>query len=91
MQLREMMTRHVECIKPDDTLAYAAERMRDLDVGSLPVCGSDDQLAGIITDRDITVRGTALRRDPENTRVNELMTPEIVYCFGTTVWMKPHA
>lgn len=59
MRLKEIMTRQVECLNPSDTLAHAAERMRDLNVGSLPVCGEDDRLAGIITDRDITVRGTA--------------------------------
>ena len=81
MQLKEIMTSHVECLKPDDTLVHAAERMRDLNVGSLPVCGQDDRLAGIITDRDITVRGTATCCDPANTRVADVMTPEISFCF----------
>ena len=81
MRLKEIMTPQVECLSPSDTLAHAAERMRDMNVGSLPVCGDDDRLAGIITDRDITVRGTAACCDPEKTRVSELMTPEISYCF----------
>lgn len=81
MQLKEIMTRNVECLKPTDSLVHAAERMRDLNVGSLPICGEDDRLAGIITDRDITVRGTAAGCDPETTQVDEIMTPEIRFCF----------
>jgi CBS domain-containing protein len=54
--------------------------MRDLDVGSLPVC-DNDRLAGIVTDRDIAVRGVANGRDPEKTHVREVMTPGIVYVF----------
>ena len=81
MRLKEIMTSHVECLKPDDTLSHSAERMRDLNVGSLTVCGQDDRLAGIITDRDITVRSTAACCDPENTRVADVMTSEISFCF----------
>jgi signal-transduction protein with cAMP-binding, CBS, and nucleotidyltransferase domain len=54
--------------------------MRDLDVGMLPI-RSDDRLVGMLTDRDITVRATAEGRDPSNTKVGEVMTPEVVYCF----------
>jgi nucleotide-binding universal stress UspA family protein len=53
---QEVMTRGVECARPADSIARAAERMRELNVGSLPVCGENDKLAGMITDRDITVR-----------------------------------
>jgi CBS domain-containing protein len=80
MQLQDIMTRGVECLKPTDTLQRAAQQMRDLDVGSLPVCGEDGKLAGIITDRDITIRGTAEGRDVV-TEVRTLMTPEVAYCF----------
>lgn len=55
--------------------------MRDLDVGALPVCGAGDRLAGMITDRDITIRATARCCDPTDTSVNEVMTPDITYCF----------
>jgi len=81
MQIKEVMTPGVECLKPGDSVAHAAERMRDLNVGSLPVCGEDDRLAGIITDRDITIRGTAACCDAETTKVADLMTPQISYCF----------
>ena len=80
MKLKDIMTPHVECLKPDDSLAHAAQRMRDLDVGSLPICGMNERLTGIITDRDITVRGTAAGCDPETTRVADIMTQGITYC-----------
>ena len=81
MNIRDVMTRDVECLGPTDSVAHAAERMRELDVGSLPVCGENDRLVGIITDRDITIRATANGCDAQNTPVRDVMTPEIVYCF----------
>jgi CBS domain-containing protein len=75
------MSRGVECIRPDDSIARAAERMRELDVGAMPVCGEQDRLVGMVTDRDITVRATAGARDPSGTRVSEVMTPHIAYIF----------
>lgn len=81
MTLKDIMTPDPECIRPDDTLQKAASRMRDLDVGPLPVCGNDDRLAGMITDRDITVRAVAEGKDPKTTRVREAMTEEIVFGF----------
>jgi CBS domain-containing protein len=81
MLVKEIMTRDVECIRPDTVLDEAARKMRDLDVGSLPVCGDDDRLAGVVTDRDITVRAVAAGKDPRTTRVREIMTPGVIYCF----------
>ena len=80
MQLKEIMTADVEVIRPDSSIADAAKKMRSLDVGSLPVCDGE-RLLGMITDRDITIRATADGRDPNNTRVRDCMSPEIVYCF----------
>ena len=54
MQVKEVMTHGVECIRPDDSIAAAAQKMKDLDVGALPICGENDRLVGMITDRDIT-------------------------------------
>lgn len=54
--------------------------MATLDVGMLPVC-TGDQLVGMLTDRDITVRATAQGRDPKTTKVHEVMTPEVLYVF----------
>jgi CBS domain-containing protein len=81
MLIKNAMTRGVECVHPSDTLTHAARRMAELNVGSLPVCGDNDKLVGIITDRDITIRATAASRDPEATRVDDIMTPEIFCCF----------
>lgn len=53
-----------ECIGEHETLQYAAQRMRDLNVGSLPICGDDDRLKGIITDRDIVIKCVAGGGDP---------------------------
>ncbi len=81
MQLKDIMTPEPDCVRPDDTLQEAARRMRDLDVGPLPVCGDDDRLAGMITDRDIAVRAVAEGKDPRTTTVREAMTEEIIYGF----------
>jgi CBS domain-containing protein len=81
MQLQDIMTSKPDCVRPDDTLQEAARKMRDLDVGPLPVCGDDDRLAGMITDRDITIRAVAKGKDPRTTTVREAMTEEIIYCF----------
>jgi len=81
MNVKEVMTRGAECIRPTDSIAHAAERMRELDVGALPVCGDDDRLKGMITDRDITVRATAGCCNPGGTDVGGVMTPGIVYVF----------
>lgn len=80
MQLKEIMTTDVEIIRPDATLREAAQRMRDLDVGALPVCDGE-RLLGMLTDRDLTVRAVADGRDPQTDAVRQSMTPEIVYCF----------
>lgn len=79
MQLREVMTRNVEPIRPDITIQEAAQKMKALDVGVLPVW--DGQLSGIITDRDIVVRGIAEGRDPRNVKVSEVMTRDVAYCY----------
>lgn len=80
MQIKEVMTSNVEFIHPDITLSDAAGRMRNLNVGALPV-GENDRLVGMLTDRDIAVRAVADGRDPKNTRVRDTMTSDVVYCF----------
>ena len=69
---RDIMTSHAECAKTTDTLADAARKMRDLEVGSLPICGEDDRLKGMVTDRDIVVRCVAEGGDPTTMKVAEL-------------------
>ena len=80
MRVSDVMTRNVECVRPDDSLQAAARKMRDLDVGPLPVCGDNDKLAGMITDRDITVRAVAEGWNPAEHRVREAMTDQVIYC-----------
>jgi len=80
MQLREIMTHEVEVIHPDATLQEAAQKMKGLDVGPLPVC-TGKRLEGMLTDRDITVRAVAEGRDPRTTKVQEVMTSEVVCAF----------
>ncbi len=81
MLVREVMTQKAECIRPANSLQEAAQKMKDLDVGPLPVCGDNDRLVGMITDRDITVRAVAEACDPRTTTVKDVMTPDVVYCF----------
>ena len=81
MLVRDLMTRGVQCVSPGESIAGAAEKMKRLNVGSLPICGEDDKLAGMITDRDITVRATAECCEPRSTTVGQVMTPGVVYCF----------
>ncbi|HEY3786000.1 MAG TPA: CBS domain-containing protein [Steroidobacteraceae bacterium] len=80
MQISEMMTRTIRVTKPDDTLQHAARLMAEADTGVLPV-GENDRLVGMVTDRDIAIRGDARGCDPTRTRVREVMTPEVRYCF----------
>ena len=81
MLVKDIMTRNVSCVAPDNSIQEAARKMRDLDVGPLPVCGDDDKLAGMLTDRDITVRAVADGCDPNTTRVRTVMPPDVCYCF----------
>src|ERR1700733_280038 len=80
MQVNELMTRTVRIAAPDDTLQQAAQMMAEADAGVLPV-GENDRLVGMITDRDIAIRGDARGCDPTRTAVREVMTPEVRYCF----------
>ncbi|HEX2171755.1 MAG TPA: CBS domain-containing protein [Dehalococcoidia bacterium] len=79
-QIREIMTPNVEVIRPDTPLQEAARKMKDLDVGVMPVCDGD-RLVGMLTDRDITVRATAEGRDPKSTQTRDVMTPSVAYCY----------
>jgi len=74
------MTPVVETIRPDSTLREAAEKMRSLDVGSLPVY-DNRELKGIITDRDIAIRAVAAGHDPSTTKVSDVMSSDVIYCF----------
>jgi CBS domain-containing protein len=81
MQLRDVMTPNVEVVHPDAPIQEAAHVMRTIDVGSLPVYDGN-KMHGMVTDRDITIRATAEGRDPRQTKVREVMSPSLVYCFA---------
>ena len=80
MQLSQILSRNVETLPPDATIREAAQRMRSLDVGSMPVCDGA-HLLGMITDRDITIRAVADGRDPAQAPVRDAMTPDVQYVF----------
>ena len=80
MQVREVMTHDVRCIAPTNTLQEAAQKMKRLDVGPLPVC-ENKKLKGILTDRDIVLRAVAEGLDPKEAQVSEAMTADILYCY----------
>ena len=66
---RDIMSGGAECAGENETLADAARKMRDLDVGALPICGEDNRLKGVVTDRDIVVKCIAGGGDPTSTTV----------------------
>lgn len=80
MQVSEIMTPNVECTRPGASLTEVARKMKKLDIGSLPVCGEDDKLTGIVTDRDIVIRAVADGRNLDETKVQDIMTPDILFC-----------
>lgn len=75
---REIMTAGAECAQTSETLADVAKKMRELDVGMLPICGDDDRLKGTITDRDIVVRCIAEGGDPASTSVSDFTSEKPV-------------
>jgi len=75
----EIMHRGAECIGPNDTLDIAARKMRDLQIGALPICGPDGGLLGIITDRDIVVKCLAEGGDARQVRAGRLGQGEPVW------------
>ncbi|MPZ34937.1 MAG: CBS domain-containing protein [Rhodospirillales bacterium] len=79
MRVSEAMSRDVQVAASDQTLQQAATKMRDLDVGALPV-GENDRLVGMITDRDIAIRAVADNKAP-STKVRDAMTRAVKFCY----------
>lgn len=82
-QAREIMQAGAECIGEDESVAAAAQKMRELDVGALPICGADDRLHGMLTDRDIVVKCIAEGRDPAKIRAGDLAQDTLVWIEAT--------
>lgn len=75
---REIMTPGAECVQASQTITEAAKKLADLDVGSLPICGDDNRLKGMLTDRDIAVKVVAAGKDPNTTTAGDLGGFEVV-------------
>lgn len=69
---RDIMTSDATCIGENDTVLDAAKKLAELDVGAMPICGEDDRLKGMLTDRDIVVKVLAQGKDPASTKAGEL-------------------
>ncbi|MBP2295673.1 CBS domain-containing protein [Azospirillum rugosum] len=80
MSIRDIMTRDVQIVGPNESIRKAAQLMDQLNVGVLPVCDGE-KLVGMITDRDITVRATSAGMAPDQCKVSEVMTTEPRYCY----------
>ncbi len=80
MLVSEIMTHDVEFVMPDDTLEEAATKMKNFDVGPLPVC-EHEGVVGMVTDRDITIRAVSLGKDPKTTLVRDVMSQDVICCY----------
>jgi CBS domain-containing protein len=80
MKVRDVCTPNVERILPTTTVREAAGKMKELNVGVMPVY-EGDRLIGMVTDRDIAIRAIAEGKDPSQCAVRDVMSPGIVYCF----------
>src|SRR5947199_8692748 len=80
MKINQIMSKKVEYVEPKRPIGKAAEKMRDLNIGFLPIC-ENDKLVGTVTDRDITIRSVPHGRDPRLTPVSEIMTQALFYCY----------
>lgn len=78
--LKDVMTRDVECARPDEPVREVARRMKDMDIGSFPVCDEERKVVGMITDRDLAVRVLAEGKDPGAARVRDVMTADVITC-----------
>ncbi|MFD3652008.1 CBS domain-containing protein [Streptomyces sp. NPDC058620] len=75
---RDIMTPDVTCIGANDSVLVAAHKMAELGVGALPICGPDERLRGVLTDRDIVIKVLAADKDPAETTAGELAQGEAV-------------
>ncbi|MFF1478113.1 CBS domain-containing protein [Streptomyces sp. NPDC058301] len=75
---REIMTAGAECIGAQETVLEAAKKMTELGVGALPICGTDEKLKGMLTDRDIVVKVLGAGKDPATVKAGDLAQGEAV-------------
>lgn len=80
MKLSEIMSRNVKVLGPDANLLEAAQCMKDMDIGAVPVC-ANNRIEGFVTDRDIIVRAIAEGKNPNECKVSDVMSTDIQWCF----------
>ena len=80
MKVKEIMSTQVQRIPQSASIQEAAHQMKTLDVGMIPVYDGD-RLVGTVTDRDLAIRVIADKRDITNTKISEVMSPGVTYCF----------
>ncbi len=78
--ISEIMSTDVKVLKPDNSLQTAAQLMSELNVGAIPVC-EGEKLIGMVTDRDIAIRGVAYGKNINKTSIKEVMSPDVHWCF----------
>jgi len=78
MKLREIMSKQVVRIHPEESVAVAARTLTNYNIGMLPVCGNDGRICGVVTDRDIVTRCLAAGKSAERTRVQDVMTQGVI-------------
>ena len=77
MKLRDVMTKTVIRVSPDEPVSVAARALNHYNIGAVPVCGGDGRLCGLLTDRDIVTRCLAGEKDPRKTPVRDIMTSQV--------------
>jgi CBS domain-containing protein len=80
-KIKDIMSRNVQVVRPDDTLQEAAKKMRSHDIGFLPVCDGE-RLVGGLSDRDITVKAIADGKDPKKSKVKDFAEKEVAWCYA---------
>ena len=84
MKVRELMSLDICFCEPDETVSNVAKKMNEYHVGSIPVCNTNKNVVGIITDRDITLRCVACNKDVNTTNVSDIMTTSVCCCNSDT-------
>lgn len=83
MKVKDCMCEDVCTIKPESTLKEVAKMMSEKHIGCMPVCDNNNCVCGIITDRDLVLRGIACNKDINNTKVSDIMTCNVCSCYET--------
>lgn len=78
MRVQECMCKNVICAKPEDTVTTVAKLMGEYHIGSIPVCGDNGKIVGMVTDRDIVLRSIACDKDAKQTPISDIMTTKVI-------------